>query len=126
MTKTISILLFIVGVINFIPIVGILSAEKLSQTYGINVVGNDLIILLRHRALLFGILGGFILYSVFVPYYQPVAMVMGLISMLGYLYFAWAVGDYNASLYKVAIVDLVGLLCLIAAGILKFISDKNL
>jgi len=89
MAKAASLLLFIVGVINFLPVMGVLSAARLSQAYAIELDGNDLVILMRHRALLFGIVGGFILYSVFVPGYQTVAMVMAALSMLGYIFLLW-------------------------------------
>lgn len=121
MAKSASFLLFIVGVINFLPVLGVLSAARLSQAYAIELDGNDLVILLRHRALLFGIIGGFILYSVFVPGYQAAAMVMAALSMLGYIFLLWQEGGYNASLHKVMLVDIVGILCLAAAAVLKYL-----
>lgn len=84
-----------------------------------------MIILMRHRALLFGVVGGFILYSAFNPPHQMAAMVMAAISMVGFLYFVWAAGDYNASIYKIAIIDLVGIVCLVIASVLKYISAGN-
>ena len=124
MGKAASVFLLIAGLINFFPVVGVLSASKLSQAYSIELLGNDLVILMRHRALLFGIVGGFIIYSVFVPAYQPVAMVMAAISMLGYLFFMWQEGGYNHSLYKVMVVDLIGIACLLAAFVLRRISES--
>jgi len=123
MTKIIPVLLFIVGMINFMPVIGILSAAKLSQAYSIELISNDLIILMRHRALLFGLVGGFILYSVFAPSYRSAAMVMAAISMIGFLYFIWAVGDYNESLFKVAIIDIVGIVCLVLAAICRYFEN---
>ncbi|WP_281555992.1 hypothetical protein [Thalassomonas sp. RHCl1] len=125
MKLTISIFLLIVGVINFLPVIGVLSAETLSGAYSVEFMGNDIIILMRHRALLFGLIGGFILYSVFKPAYQMAAMVMAAISMLGFLFFVWAAGDYNASIFKIAIVDLVGIVCLVIVSVLKYISRNN-
>lgn len=52
MNRTISILLLIVGVINFLPVIGVLSAAKLSSAYSVDLVGNDIIILMRHRRLI--------------------------------------------------------------------------
>jgi hypothetical protein len=39
--------LIIVGLINFLPVVGILSAERLSQAYNAPIRGGDLEILMR-------------------------------------------------------------------------------
>ena len=125
MIKAIPVLLFIVGVINFLPVVGVLSAEKLSQAYSIDLVDKNLVILMRHRALLFGVVGGFILYSVFVPSYQCAAMVMAAISMFGYLYLVWAVGGANESILKVAMIDALGISCLVLAAVLKYVTDSN-
>ncbi len=125
MNRTISILLFIVGAINFLPVIGVLSAAKLSSAYSVDLVGNDIIILMRHRALLFGIIGGFVLFSVFRPAYQSVAMIMAAISMVGFLYFVWAAGDYNDSISRIAMIDLAGIGCLLLASILKYVSTKN-
>jgi hypothetical protein len=122
MNEAIQVLLFIVGVINFLPVVGVISADKLSRAYQIELPGNDLIILLRHRAILFGVVGGFILYSVFQPMYQDAAMVMAAITMVGYLYIVWAVGGYNKAIFKVAMVDAVGIMCLLLATVLKSIG----
>lgn len=125
MNRTISILLLIVGVINFLPIIGVLSAAKLSSAYSVDLVGNDIIILMRHRALLFGIVGGFVLFSVFRPAYQSVAMVMAAISMVGFLYFVWAAGEYNDSIFRIAMIDLIGIACLVLASVLKYVSAKR-
>ena len=69
---------------------------------------------------LFGIVGGFILYSVIAPQHQVVAMVMAAISMVGYLGLMWSVGGYNSSIFKVAIVDMVGIGFLVTAAVLKY------
>lgn len=122
MDKAALILLFVVGVINFLPVLGVVSAARLSKAYAIEFDGNDMVILMRHRALLFGIVGGFILYSVFVPGYQTPAMVMAAVAMLGYVVIMWRVGEYNASLQKVMVVDIVGILCLSGAAVLKYFS----
>jgi len=108
MNKIVIALLVLVGLINFLPVIGVISASKIAQAYSVELVSNDLIILMRHRALLFGIVGGFVLYSIIAPQYQVVAMVMAAISMLGFLGLMWSVGGYNSSILKVAIVDVVG------------------
>ncbi len=125
MNMAVAILLFVVGVINFLPVIGVLSAAKISQAYSIELPSNDLIILMRHRALLFGVVGGFILYSVFVPSYQFAAMLMAAITMIGYLYFVWAVGGYNDSILKVAMVDVLGIVCLALAVVLKYVGSSS-
>lgn len=125
MTKLITACLVIVGLINFLPVLTLISVPKLEETYAISLLSNDLIILMKHRALLFGILGGFILYSAFVPIYQAPAMLMAAISMIGFVVLMYVVGDYNESLYKVLIFDYVGLIALAIAVVIKYILKDN-
>lgn len=122
MTKALTLCLVIVGLINFLPVIGVLGAQRLESAYGVALSSNDLVILMRHRALLFGILGGFVLYAAFLPAYQWAAMVLAGISMLGFALLAWTVGGYNASLHKVLLVDLAGLAVLAVAVALKLLS----
>lgn len=124
MNILITICLVIVGIINFLPIIGVLSSAKMSQAYDISLVSQDLIILMRHRALLFGIVGGYIIYAAFVPMYQNSAMLMGLISMLGFILLCILEGGFNASIQKLVLIDSVGLVVLAVAAYLKF-SGKS-
>ncbi len=120
MTKGITSCLVIVGLINFLPLVGVHSAQRLEDAYKIALTSNDLIILMRHRALLFGVLGGFILYSAFVPSYQTAAMTMAGISMAGFALLVHSVGGSNDSIHQVLTVDYVGLFFLLIAALLKY------
>ena len=123
MSKLITLCMVVVGLINFAPVLLMLSSSKMEQAYSINIGSNDLEILMRHRALLFGILGGFILYAAFFPAYQVAAMLMAGVSMVGFVLLAVLVGGYNDAILKVFIVDLVGIGILLTAGALKAFSD---
>ena len=120
MSKAITLCLIIVGLINFLPVLGVLSAQTLENAYGIALSSNDMIILMRHRALLFGVLGGFILVSAFSPFYQGAAMVMAGISMAGFAVLALSIGEFNPSVHKVLMADYVGIAFLVIAAFLKY------
>jgi hypothetical protein len=124
MTKIYLLLLFLVGLINFLPILGVISLDKINQAYGLSATDNNLEVLLRHRALLFGLVGGFIIFSVFNPQYQMAAMIFAAISMLGYLIIFWSVGDLNAALLKVAQIDIVGVILLLIAISIKYFNSE--
>lgn len=111
--------LLAVALINLLPVLGLLSAERLAQGYGITIADNDLHILLRHRALMFGILGGFMIYALFVPAAQGAAMVMAGISMVGFLVLALTLGPYNHALKTVVLVDIAGIVALAIAILLR-------
>lgn len=118
MEKIITGILVLVGLINFYPLIGVVSNETVSNLYQINVPNNDILVLLRHRAVLFGLLGAFIIYSAFKPELQWWAIAVGLISMLSFIVIALLVGDYGAGVRKVFIADVIASIGLfIAAGI---------
>jgi hypothetical protein len=57
----ISLLFVAVGILHFIPVVGVISPATVSSLYDVQLPDGNSAILLRHRALLFGILGGVII-----------------------------------------------------------------
>lgn len=107
--------LLLVGVINFLPVLGLFSIAQMSQTYGVDFQQTEWGILMRHRALLFGLLGGFVLVSLFKPAWQRPALLMASISMLGFLLLAWPLAALNAGLTQVFWVDVLGLLFAVLA-----------
>ncbi|KZY59346.1 hypothetical protein A3742_01280 [Oleiphilus sp. HI0071] len=120
MAEILTICLVIVGLINFLPVVGIISAPKLESAYAISLQSIELQILMRHRALLFGILGGFILFSAFNPTYQIAAMVMAAVSMIGFAVIVLISEGYNAAIAKVFKIDIVAIVFLAIAAALKY------
>jgi hypothetical protein len=118
MNQAITLLLVLVALINILPVLGVASAARVESAYSVELASSDLEILLRHRALLFGIVGGFILYAAFVPAYRSVAIVMAAVSMAGFLYLIWTAGDYNPALRRIAQADGVGLVLLAIAALL--------
>ena len=125
MGKAITFCLIVVGLINIAPVVGVISVQKLESAYSVTLAGNDLAILMRHRALLFGILGAFILYSAYNPVYQPAAILMGGVSMVGFALLAHGVGGYNESVGKVLFIDFLGIFFLLAAVVLRYVAKAS-
>lgn len=126
MQTVVSLLLLIVGVINILPLIGVFSSKKLSSAYDVKLENTNLVILLKHRALLFGLIGGFVFYSVFKPAYQIEAMIMAAISMGGFIIIAKNESDYSKSLSKIVVIDIIGIASLIAASIFKLVNFANL
>jgi len=116
--RIISALLIMVGLVNFAPAVGLLGAEALGRLYGFANLEGDLLILMRHRALLFGIVGSFIICSAFRPGLQPAAMLMAAVSMLGYIALVFLADVPGAKLNRVAMIDIIACLPLLAAWVL--------
>ena len=125
MNKAFVFCLLIVGLINFAPIAGTLGVKKLEKAYDVSIDNPDLSILMRHRALLFGLLGGFILVSILVPAYQVPAMIMAAISMVGFAVICHTEVGYNMAIGKVLIADYVGILFLALAGLFKVFGAND-
>ena len=125
MTKLITLCRIIVGLINVLPVRGVLAAQRMESAYAISLQSSELQILMRHRALLFGILGGFILFSAFRPDYQWAAMIMAAISMIGFAVLTLTNAPYNAELGRVLTADIVGIVFLAIAVVLKLLLNAE-
>lgn len=110
---TVSALLLAAGGINLLPIIGLAGARTLASLYEVPVHGPDMTLLLRHRALLFGILGSGMMYSAFKPAWQPAALGAGLTSMVGFALLAVAgeggAGALNPAMSRVLRADVLGI-----------------
>jgi len=117
MTEAVVTVCFLItALIHFLPVVGVLGAERLAALYSVSIDDPSLEILMRHRAVMFGILGGLLLGAAFLPAWRPVGLAVGFASVLSFLGIAPAVGGYNSAIRKVVIADVVALLCLCCAG----------
>ena len=116
MRRLVSAMLVVVAIIHLVPLSGLLGTEQLAALYGIRIEEPNLAILMRHRAVLFGLLGVFLLYAAFRPTFQPAAFVAGFVSVLSFLYLAWSVGGYNAQIGRVFTADIVALVCLVVGA----------
>ncbi len=117
MRLLVSAMLLVVGVIHVLPVTGLVSAERLAALYGVAVNDPNLAILLRHRAVLFGLLGALLVAAAFLPGLQAVAFIAGFASVLAFLWLAWSTGSYNPLLGRVVVADLIALGCLVVGAV---------
>jgi len=115
-------LMLVVAVVHLLPLSGFLGVDRLAVLYGTDITDPNLEILLRHRAVLFAILGSFIAIAAFRPEYQPAAFAMALVSIASFLYLSMTIADYNAAIRRVVIVDLVASLFLVLALVLYLLK----
>ncbi|TDR40096.1 hypothetical protein DFR29_114148 [Tahibacter aquaticus] len=105
--------LVVAGIIHLLPLSGMLGSSQLAALYGLNIDEPNLALLMRHRAVLFGLLGLFLLVAAFRPNWQPAALLAGLISVVAFLLLAWPGSGYNAQIARVIVADWVALGCLL-------------
>ncbi len=120
----ITLLLLCVAIIHLLPLSGLLGSEQLTTLYGIEIDNPNLDILLRHRAVMFGLMGVFFSIAAFKPHWQPMAFAAASISVLSFLLLALVVGNYNAALRQVMLADGIAAVCLLVAIILYRLQPR--
>ncbi len=124
MRHLVSAMLLVVAVIHLLPVTGVLGKAQLATLYGLSFDEPNLAILMRHRAVLFGLLSVFMGWAAFRPAYQSAAFLAGFVSVLSFLWLAVAVGGYNAQVGRVFTADIVALVCLVV-GCAAYLYRKS-
>ena len=124
-TKLVSLVLIFISLLHLYPALGMLSGDRLRGLYGVELSDPNLLILMRHRAVLFGLLGLFLLTAAFNVNWQPAAFAIGFISMASFVVLTLLQGTYNPLLRKVFIADIVGITALLLAVALYLLADSG-
>jgi hypothetical protein len=106
-------MLTVVGIIHLLPLTGVLGVPRLQALYGVTITDPNLELLTRHRAVLFGVLGAFLIYAAFRPGLQLAALITGAVSVISFLVIAGMIGGYNAGIARVVTADIVAVVCLL-------------
>ncbi|KQB56304.1 hypothetical protein [Acidovorax sp. SD340] len=111
----VPLILVLVAVVHALPLVGVLGAGKLAQLYGTPVQDPGVELLLRHRAVLFGLLAAFMGYAALRPELHRLGLVAGLVSVVSFLLLSWLQrgSALSAPLVTVVRVDGVALALLV-------------
>ncbi|MBC7942465.1 MAG: phosphopantetheine adenylyltransferase [Chitinophagaceae bacterium] len=109
--------LVMVAIIHALPILGVLGANRLFQLYGITVDEPNLEILLRHRAVMFGLVAVLLAYAAIRPQLQRLALAVGFVSVGSFLVLALSSGAYNEALATVVRADWLALVLLLVGAI---------
>jgi hypothetical protein len=123
MRYLLSAMLMVVGIIHLLPLTGVLGVPRLQALYGVTITDPNLEILMRHRAVLFGILGAFLIYAAFRPGLQLAALIAGAVSVISFLVIAGMVGGYNAGIARVVTADIVAVVCLLI-GVFAYWNER--
>ena len=115
MRHLVSAMLAIVAIIHLMPLLGVLGADRLATLYGLDFSEPNLAILMRHRAVLFGLLGSFFLYAAFKPSLQPMAFLGAFISLASFLALVASAETHNRLVQRVVLVDIIAIVALIVA-----------
>jgi len=118
--------LLVAAVFHLLPATGLFGADRLAALYGVTIEDPGLLLLMRHRAMLFGLLGAFMLYAAWAgfvarvqpgnlpaptsnpglhPGYETWALVAGLVSTGSFVLLAWG-SALNPLLLRVMWIDI--------------------
>ncbi|KAL9642761.1 hypothetical protein ABK040_009838 [Willaertia magna] len=104
--------LILSGIVHLLPLSGVLGLKQLEKLYGIPMNDRNLEVLMRHRAVLFGLLGGFHCYAAFKPALYNLAFGSGFVSVLSFIVLCQMSNEVNKQVARVCKVDIVVLLAL--------------
>jgi len=99
--------LLLAGVINLLPLLGVLGADRLQALYAMPFDDASLRILMRHPAVLFGLLGGGMIAAAFLPHWRTPMAVAGLVSMVSFIAIAALEGGGSAAIRRVVTADAI-------------------
>ena len=116
--KIASIILFIVGTINLLPVIVFFDATRTVKLYGLPIEGESLTILMRHRAVLLGLVGLALIAAAMKPEFRILAIALALISKLAFIFLTFTHSNYTAEIRQVALIDVGAIVLLIAALII--------
>lgn len=107
MHRMVSAMLIVVAIIHLLPLSGVLGADRLEALYGVALDDPNLIILMRHRAVLFGLLGAGLLIAAARPALHGAALVAAAVSVASFLALAALAERYDAAIGRVVAADIV-------------------
>ncbi len=124
--QIVGLTLLLCGAIHLLPTAGLLGAARLEALYGVKVGGDpNLSVLLRHRALLFGLLGVPLAWASFRREWQPAAITAGLVSTGSFIALCRAEGErVNAQLRRVSLIDSIVVGGLAVSAALLYWRDR--
>jgi hypothetical protein len=92
--------------------------STLEKAYGVRLESGDLVILMQHRALLFGLIAAACLIAVWQSAWRWPAGVMALVSMLGFVLIA-SMQSHQAAIAKIVWIDVAAAVPLLLALLLQ-------
>jgi hypothetical protein len=118
--------LFLAGLINIAPAFLAFAPERIKRSYGIDVPNANYELLLRHRAVLFGLVGGLMIVSAITKKYYELATGAGLVSMVSFIVLYLLIGkEINTELKRVMQIDVVATVVLLIGFLLYWLPSQN-
>jgi hypothetical protein len=122
--RIVSVLLLLVGILNLTPAIVFLDPSRTTSLYGIQIANDDLGIIVRHRAILLGLLGAAMIYAAFRKTFVVPAITAAFVGKLAFLFLIWTTAN-TIELDRVAIFDIAAIIALTVALVLHLTSGEK-
>lgn len=119
-------ILLITGLVHLLPFSFLFFSEQLQKNYGVDISDANLQLLLRHRAIFFGLIGAGLIFSAIKKSFYGWASTIGLISMVSFIVLFYEIGGINHQLRSVMLIDVsVSIALFLTAVVYHFIYTKQ-
>lgn len=119
-------ILLISGLVHILPFSFLFFTEQLQKSYGVDISDVNLQLLLRHRAIFFGLIGVGLILSAIKKSYYGWASAIGLISMVSFVLLFYQIGGINQQLRTVMLIDVfISAALFLTAIVYHFIYAKQ-
>ena len=108
-------LLAVAGLLHLPPVAGVLGSRTIERLYGVTVDQPSIAILLRHRSVLFGLIGALLIAAVWSDSLRPAAIAGAFISDVTFLAVTGDPRRLDHMMRRVAIVDIASIVLLVTA-----------
>ena len=126
MEKFYRLILLITGMVHILPFSFLFFTEQLQKNYGVDMSDANLQLLLRHRAVFFGLIGFGLILSAIKKSYYGWASTIGLISMVSFIVLFYQIEGVNQRLRSVMLIDVyVSIALLLSAVVYHFIHNQQ-
>jgi hypothetical protein len=122
--RIVSVLLFLAGILNLTPAIVFFDPTRSVSLYGLSLPPGDLAIIVRHRAVLLGLLGVALIYAGFRRLFVVPAISAALLGKAAFLYLVWT-AENTIELDRVAMFDIGAIIVLTIALVLHLISTEK-
>ncbi len=110
--------LTLLALIHLPPVIGVVGGDTLQRLYGVAADDASLQLLLRHRAMLFAIVGGIAVLGAWLPRFRTLALLTVWVSLGSFLLLAWQSPPISAELARVQRIDHYALIVLVPLTVL--------
>ena len=124
MNRLSAALLVIAGVIHLLPLPGALGAASLQRLYAISLTDPALLVLMQHRAVMFGLLGALLVAAAWRPELRLVASSAGLVSALSFIAIAWSHGNPSPAITRIVLADVAAVACLVGVMLIELAQRR--